>query len=106
MPTVMATSGNGVWFQWRRSFRLSEADNQAAGTGNAETTYPLFLRVTRLGDSLSAFQSTDGSNYAPIGDPVAIPNLSKTTYAGLAVTAHAEGKTAAARFDAASLKFE
>lgn len=105
---VAATTGNGVQFQWRRGYRQSDPDSLAAATGtsSAETQYPLFLRIDRIGDTLSGFQSTDGTSYTPIGTAVLLPNLAKTTYAGLAVTAQNEGKTATAKFDAASVKIE
>jgi hypothetical protein len=105
---VLATPREGVHFFWRRGYRMDDLDNlsSAAGTGDAETVYPLFLRIRRVGDTITAFQSEDGTNFTPVGEPVTFPNLSETTFAGFAVTARAEGKVVSAKFDAASVIFE
>jgi hypothetical protein len=104
---ALATPANGVHFFWRRGYRRDDPDNlsSAEGTG-ADTVYPLFLQVTRVGDTIAAFQSEDGTSYLPVGEPVTFPNLAKTTFAGFAVTARSEGRLLTAKFDAPSVTFE
>jgi hypothetical protein len=108
---VLATTDKGVIFQWRRGFRMTVNDRlnddpgigSAQGTSVDDTKYPQFLRIARVGQNISGFQSGDGTNYTPIGDAVSFPILTLPTYAGLAVTAGSEGKEGTAKFDAASV---
>ena len=57
-----------------------------AGTGDADTIYPQWLRLKKAGAVITAFQSDDGTNYTPVGDPQSISSLPPTTYAGIAMS--------------------
>jgi hypothetical protein len=111
---MMATTGNGVVFHWRRGARLQNGDMQgdnpseaeAVGTDDSSSTYPVFLRVTRNGDTVQGFQSKDGTTFTRVGDDVNIPSLSLFTYAGFAVTAHNDRLQGIAKFDASSLTIQ
>src|SRR5205807_91428 len=59
---VVSTSGNGVVFGDRPAYQSSNSANQN-GTSDAKTTYPVWLRVSRAGDNVSGFQSSDGTTY-------------------------------------------
>lgn len=104
---MIASSGNGIAFHWRRGGRLdngqTQGDNpseaEAGGTSDADTTYPQFLRVVRNGETVQGFQSSDGSTYTKVGDDINIPVFSPFTYAGLAVTAHNDRLQGIAQFD-------
>src|SRR4051794_3018966 len=74
--TLAATSGRGVlWerrtaFQWER--RASSARSYSGAEGDmaaddAGTTYPLWLRLTKLGAVITASQSSDGIQFIQTG---------------------------------------
>lgn len=109
---VAASSGNGVEFQERQNYRDNAGTSLISqqGTKDAATTYPQWLKISRSGDSISGFQSTDGTTFTPIGKPFKQVNLSANTFAGLAVTAHTSDQKkstlyGSGTFDATSIKF-
>jgi regulation of enolase protein 1 (concanavalin A-like superfamily) len=114
MADVLLTQGNGILMEDRRGYRMNPeivGDSAAFGSTNpvadADVKVPLWLRITRTGDTLQGSYSTDGTTFTAIDPPNGtIPNLSPFTYAGLCVTAHQEGTLATARFDAASIKIQ
>jgi hypothetical protein len=60
---------------------------------------PLWLRLTRAGNTISAFSSTDGTTFKPLGDPYPFAdNLPGSLHVGLAVTAGVAGRPGQARF--------
>jgi beta-glucanase (GH16 family)/regulation of enolase protein 1 (concanavalin A-like superfamily) len=89
---VLATPGQGVSFQWR-----STAGANASSITLPGVTAPVWVRLTRKGQKVRAFYSTDGSTWNLIGTPQAIA-LSPRALAGLAVTAHNNAVLAAATF--------
>ena len=90
---VLATSGNGVSFEWR---------SVAGGTASSVTVpgivAPVWVQLVRAGDTFTAAYSTDGANWAPVGDPQTVV-MSPTLLTGLAVTAHNNGLLNTATFD-------
>jgi hypothetical protein len=110
---LTATSGNGVEFGHRTIYNSSDATSlgSTVGTNNAKTTYPLYLMLSRSGDTITGYQSSDGTSWTQIGTAVTYPALSSDTYAGLAVTAHTSDQSkstllASAKFDAASVQLK
>jgi hypothetical protein len=109
---VATSSGNGVEFQERQNYRDNAGTSLMSqqGTKDAATTYPVWLKISRTGDSITGFQSTDGTTFTAIGKPFKQVNLSANTLAGLAVTAHTSDQKKSTlygtgTFDASSIKF-
>jgi hypothetical protein len=66
---------------------------------------PLWLRLTRVGNTVSAFTSTDGTTFNPLGAPYEFAeNLPGMMHVGLALTGRGAGRPGQARF--AELKVE
>src|SRR5207248_4146723 len=95
--SVVLTPSGGVQFLWRTY--AGAATSYTAVTGVAA---PQWLRLTRVGTSLSAFYSTDGVNFTPVGSTQQVA-LSNTALGGLAVSAHSASATATATFDSVPL---
>src|SRR5262249_47797219 len=64
---VVITPGNGVAFQWR---------DQYGNPGDEEVypaSAPIWVELTRSGDTFAGYYSYDGVNWALIGSPVSLP---------------------------------
>jgi hypothetical protein len=79
---VMATPGNGVTFQWRTAY--GTVPNNVNLTG---LSAPIWVKLTRVGNSFSAFYSNDGNAWTQLGTAQTVV-MNTTALAGLAVTAH------------------
>jgi regulation of enolase protein 1 (concanavalin A-like superfamily) len=79
---VMATPGNGVTFQWRAA-----AGAVANSVNVAGITAPVWVELTRVGNSFSAFYSSDGNSWTQLGTAQTV-TMNTVAQAGLAVTAH------------------
>ena len=79
------TPGNGHIFQWRAT-----TDGAAAWPGSSEGgSIPYWVRVTRVGSTLTGYSSADGQTWATLGT-ISI-TMTATVNVGLAVTAHNNG---------------
>ena len=87
---------NGLAFQ-----RRTAANGMSSHTGGGDGAAPVWVRLTRTGDTISAYRSADGINWTLVGSDV-IP-MGATIYAGLAVTSHSNGLLATATLDNASV---
>lgn len=87
------TPSNGLIFQKRESTGGGTNGNLIPGL-----SAPVWVRVQRVGNEVTAFRSTDGIHWVQSG---AVVNVSMGTnvYAGLAFTAHEKGTLGAASFD-------
>jgi hypothetical protein len=114
---LVAMTGRGVYFEGRPSPSGAAADgteNNFAeqGTLPDDTTYPLWLKLTKAGAVFSAFQSNDGTTYQQVGSDQDYGRIQAITHAGLGFSAvnvndpAAAEKYLTARFDAASFKIE
>jgi len=110
---MVSTSGNGVQFGYRNVYNSSDAKALVGvgGTSNAATTYPIFLMLSRSGDNISGYQSSDGTTWKQVGTAATFPALSPDTYTGLAATAHTSDQKSStllgsAMFDAASVQIK
>ncbi len=75
---VMATPGHGVRMQWNYT-------NDVAGLpGAASAASPRWLRLTRSGDTITGYDSADGSHWTKIGT-ASLAGLPSTVQAGLFV---------------------
>ncbi len=78
------TAGNGAAFQRRTS-----TDGSSDHTAGASVTAPYWVRLVRSGDTLTGYQSSDGSGWSEVGS--ATVAMATDVYIGLAVTAHNDG---------------
>ena len=91
------TSVKGLAFQ-RRPF----ADGTSAHTAGSAGTPPVWVKLTRTGTTVSAYQSPDGVSWTFVGsDTIA---LGASAFVGLAVASHADGTVATATFDNVSVE--
>ena len=89
---MVVTPGKGLAFQRRPSDGAL-----SVSTAGALVTAPRWVKLTRAGDLITAFESADGVGWTQVGSSViALPS---TALVGLAVTSHVAGTTADARFD-------
>jgi regulation of enolase protein 1 (concanavalin A-like superfamily) len=92
------TPAHGIEWQWR-AVAGGETENLGAVPPDG-WKLPVFLRLSRQGDRLSAEYSVDdGKSFQPLGVPATFaPPLPLTLGVGLAVTARDENKITEARF--------
>ena len=95
---VVATPGNGVSFGWRQ-FTADTSDS--ATVGGIEV--PVWVKLTRSGDTFTAQYSTDGAVWEDFTDADGVPvateiSMASTVTAGLALTSHNAGATTTAEF--------
>ena len=88
---MLVSGARGLAFQ-RREATSDWSEHKSGGPG----ADPYFVRLTRSGDTFTASKSRDGRKWIVVGRAV-IP-MSETVYVGLAVTSHAAGRLASARF--------
>jgi regulation of enolase protein 1 (concanavalin A-like superfamily) len=86
----------GTRMQWRNSQGGSTFDHELSGS-NA----PLWLRITRSGNTLTGWQSNDGATWA-ISHAVSLA-MNSNVLVGLAVTSHKNDALNTAIFDSVSL---
>jgi len=93
---VVVSPGKGVVFQRR--------DNTGGGSSNTAgvmATAPWWVKLTRSASTFTAYQSSDGVNWATIGsDSIA---MATTVFIGLAVTAHNNSVLCASSIDNVSV---
>jgi ABC-type transport system involved in multi-copper enzyme maturation permease subunit len=93
---VMATGGHGVHFQY------DYTNDQAGLPGSISGTTPRWLRLTRTGDTITGYDSSDGTRWRRVGS-ARLPGPPTTVYVGLFATSPttAEGSAtqATASFD-------
>jgi regulation of enolase protein 1 (concanavalin A-like superfamily) len=88
--------GNGVAFQ-----RRSSAGGSSLHTSGGSSSGPVWLRLTRSGNTIVAARSADGSSWTEIGRE-SIP-MGTTIYVGVAATSHEHALLGSATFDAVSV---
>ncbi|MFD0893907.1 DUF3472 domain-containing protein [Luteolibacter ambystomatis] len=90
---LAVTPGNGVALQYRST--TSGASSNTAGSTSAA---PRWVRLTRTGDVLRAYESADGSTWTQVGTDTTI-TMAANIYIGLAVTSHNNTVSSTATFD-------
>jgi regulation of enolase protein 1 (concanavalin A-like superfamily) len=89
---MLVSAGKGLAFQRRRS--TGGLTTSTAGTAG---TAPVWVRLIRSGQTITALESNDGMSWTTVGsDTFSMPT---TVYVGLAVSSHDVTKTAAGAFD-------
>jgi hypothetical protein len=88
MMVITGGGGNGASFQWRP---VAHGDSSNSGAVSALTP-PYWVKIERLGDTISASASADGLTWNPpmMQSSVDIP-MSDPVYIGLCVTSHQSG---------------
>jgi ABC-type transport system involved in multi-copper enzyme maturation permease subunit len=76
---MMVTGGNGVRMQWNYT------GDTAGLPGAVSAASPRWLRLTRGGDTITGYDSADGTHWTQVGT-VALAGLPSTVQAGLFVT--------------------
>jgi ABC-type multidrug transport system permease subunit len=76
---MMVTGGNGVRMQWNYT------GDTAGLPGAVSAASPRWLRLTRNGDTITGYDSADGTHWTRVGT-VALAGLPSTVQAGLFVT--------------------
>jgi hypothetical protein len=77
-------------------------------TAQADTKYPLYLRLLKKGSMITAFQSFDGMTFDQIADPQDFGSLPPVTYAGIFVSADhtPDNQYTIGKFDTTQIKIE
>ncbi len=94
---MMVTPGNGFDFQSRSASGVA-AGGQVAGTA-LNTPPNNWVRLTRSGNTFTAYESADGVNWTQAGTPTTLSFTSSFYYVGLAVAAHNNNALSTATFD-------
>jgi hypothetical protein len=92
---------NGITFEYRTTAG-GITNQEISSPAGGPTPAPVGLKLTRTGNSFSAFYSTDGINWISVG-PSQTVALNTTTLAGLAVTSHNTGVLCTAAFSSVSI---
>jgi beta-lactam-binding protein with PASTA domain len=89
---MMVTPGKGNNFQRRLT-----AGGSSVGTAGASVTAPYWVKLTRAGTLISAYQSPDGTTWSTVG--TATISLPTDVLVGLAVSSHSTSALATGTFD-------
>ena len=79
-------------FQWRLTPGAA-----AIGVGSTGSA-PYWVRLVRVGNTFTAYQSATGTNWIPVGTATTV-SMASSVYVGLAVTAHDNTTTCTTVFD-------
>jgi hypothetical protein len=103
---VFATSGrspNAVLFEGQTNVPAGKNFSDA-GTKTADTKYPLWLKLSKAGSMISAFQSNDGTTWTQVGTAHDYGELLPTTYTGIGMSSGDAKNFGSAKLDAASIQ--
>jgi phosphatidylserine/phosphatidylglycerophosphate/cardiolipin synthase-like enzyme/regulation of enolase protein 1 (concanavalin A-like superfamily) len=89
---MLASYSKGMAFQ-----RRTADGNTSVSTSGSTSTAPRWVKLTRAGNLITAYESPDGSNWTVVGsDSFTMPT---NVLVGLAVSSHIQGTLATATFD-------
>lgn len=91
------TSGDGGVREARFGSRTSKGSTMSFQTGNAYTRAPTWFRLQRVGNTITASQSTDGKEWFAVGTPITT-SMTGACYVGLVVSSNSS-KVNTAIFD-------
>ncbi len=90
---AMATNGAGLQFAYRPAYN----NNTYQSGSYVLTTYPIWVRITRSGNSFTYYYSSDGTTWTNHGtQSVSLPN---TVLVGMAASSYSSGTLGKAEFD-------
>jgi regulation of enolase protein 1 (concanavalin A-like superfamily) len=90
---MLVSAAKGTAFQYRTANGASALNIG----GGATLTAPYWVKIVRSGSTISAFQSTDGTTWQPVGS--ATFSMGASVEIGLAVTSHNNAATSTVTFD-------
>ena len=93
---MLVSPGKGVAFQRRLSDGAS-----SVSTSGTFTTAPRWVKLTRAGNTIAAFESADGATWSQVGSDTF--QMGASVDVGLAVSSHVAGVLATATFDSVSV---
>lgn len=82
---VAVTPRNGVVFHWDAN---GDGFVESSAAASVNTFRPVWVKLERLGDRVSAFYSYDGANYDQVGSTVALVGAEAQQDAGIFSTSH------------------
>jgi len=94
---MLVSAGKGVAFQ-----RREVTGGTSVSTAGSASTAPHWVRLTRSGNTFTAYESTDGTSWTQVGTDT-IP-MAQMVYVGLAVTSHNTSASATCTFDHVSVQ--
>jgi regulation of enolase protein 1 (concanavalin A-like superfamily) len=94
---MLVSAGRGVAFQ-----RRVMAGGTSTSTASLAGTAPRWVRLTRQGQTIAAYMSTDGVNWALVGQDTF--SIVGSVEVGLAVTSHDASQLATGTFDSVSVR--
>ena len=89
---MLTSSGNGSSFQRRRA-----TGSTSASTPDSTATPPRWVRLDRSDNTVTAYDSSDGTNWKQVGTDTI--DLGLSPYVGIAVTSHNNTTLATAQTD-------
>jgi len=89
---MLVSAAKGLAFQRRLS-----TNGASVSTSGIAGAAPMFVKLTRAGNTITAYRSTDGVAWTTVGSDTV--TMASTIYVGLAVTSHLRGTPATATFD-------
>ena len=95
---VYVTPGTGLKVQYRKSQGAS-----AVTVSTVSGTVPAYLRVSRVGNTFTAYTSSDGVTWTAVVGSSVTMTMTGTLLAGLAVTSHHSGVLGTATFSMVSI---
>ena len=94
---VAVSAGKGVAFQ-----RRTTAGGVSVSTAGSLSTAPRWVKLTRVGNLFSAYESSNGTTWTLIGTQTI--SMSSSVFVGLAVTSHTTTSPATATFDGVTIQ--
>ncbi len=79
------TPRNGVVFHWDAN---GDGYVESSASANVNTFRPVWVKLERQGDKVSAFYSYDGANYAQVGSTVTLTGAAAVQDGGIFSTSH------------------
>ena len=103
MPPVLSSRPSRSLFSlpaansYRLQSRVAKASTTTSTTGGTGDV-PAWLRLVRVGNTLSASSSPDGMVWTAVGTPVTIATMPATINVGIGVASHTTGAMATGVF--------
>jgi hypothetical protein len=92
---MVVSAAKGLIFERRLSTNGTSTSTAAAGAA------PMYVKLTRSGNTFTAFRSADGASWTTVGSDVV--SMAAKIFVGLAVTSHSYGVAATATFDSVAV---
>ena len=94
---MLVSAAKGVAFQRRET-----TGGTSVSTAGSTSSTPRWVKLTRSGNTFTAFESSDGSNWTQVGsDTIA---MAANVFVGLAVTSHTTSASSTCTFDSVSIQ--